>query len=76
MTNGDDILTTLKTNGEDTLMTLTTDGEGTLTTRFTTSDYLVNTQHDITDDPCENIDDLYGIHCPHNRDQVTKRTTM
>ena len=65
-TNDDDILTTLKTNGEDTLTTPTTDGEDTLTTRFTTHNYLVTTPHDVTDDPCDDIDGLYGIHCPHD----------
>ena len=57
---------TLKTNGEDTLMTPTTGGEDTMTTPFTTHDYLVTIPHDVTDDPCDNIDDLYGIHCPHD----------
>ena len=66
MTNGDDILMTMKTNGEDTLTTLTTNGEDTLTTHFMTSNYLVTTPHDVTDDPCDSIDDLYGIHFPHN----------
>ena len=75
MTNGDDILMTMKTNGEDILTTPTTGDEDTLTTPFTTHDYLVTTTHDITDDPCDNIDDLYDIHCPHDWDQVTKRTT-
>ena len=62
MTNGDGILMTVKTNGEDTLMT-----------PFTTHDYLVSTPNDITDNPCDDIDDLYYIHCPHDWDQVTKR---
>jgi hypothetical protein len=66
MTSGDNILTTLKTNGEDTLTTLTTGGEDTLTTHLTTSDYLVTTWHDVTDDPCDSIEDLYGIHCPND----------
>jgi len=66
MTNGDDILTTVITNREDTLMTPTADGEDTLTTHFTTHNYLVTTPHDVTDDPCDDIDDLYGIHCPCN----------
>jgi len=57
MTNGDDILTTLKTIAEDTLMTLTTSGEDTFTTPVTTRDYLVTTLHDVNDDPCDNIDD-------------------
>jgi hypothetical protein len=55
MTNGDGILMTVKTNGEDTLMT-----------PFTTHDYLVTTPNDITDNPCDDIDDLYYIHCPHD----------
>ena len=66
MTNGDDILTTLKTNGEDTLTTPMTDGEDTLTTTFITHNYLVTTMHDITDDPCDDIDNLDGILCPHH----------
>ena len=66
MTNGDDILMTMKTNGEDALTTLMTDGEDTLTTHFATRDYLVTTPHDVIDDPCDSIDDLYGIHCPHD----------
>jgi hypothetical protein len=66
ITNGDNILTTLKTNGEDTLTTLMTDGEDTLMTSFTTSDYLVTTPYDVTDGPCDSIDNLYGIHCPHD----------
>jgi hypothetical protein len=57
---------TPKTNGEDTYTTLMTDGEDTLTTPFTTHDYLVTTLHDVTDDPCDDIDDLYGIHCPQD----------
>jgi hypothetical protein len=61
MTYGDDILMTLKTNGEETLMTLMTSGEGTLTTSITTHHYLVTTPHDITDDPCDNIDNLEQI---------------
>ena len=52
-----------------------TGGESTLTTPFTTHNYLVTTLHDVTDDPCDNIDDLYDSHCPHDSDQVTKRTT-
>ena len=43
-----------------------TDGEETLTTPFTTHDYLVTTPHDVTDNPCDDIDDLHGIHCPHD----------
>ena len=66
MTNGDKILMPLKTNGEDTLMTLMTDCEDTSTTLFMTSNYLVTTPHDVTDGPCDSIDNLYGIHCPHN----------
>ena len=57
--NGDDILMTLKTNGEDTLTNSMTGREDTLTTPFTTHDYLVTTLHDITDDPCDDIDGLY-----------------
>ena len=75
MTNDDNILMTVKTNGEDTLTTPMTDGEVTLMTPFTTHNYLVTTPHDITDDPCDDLDDLYGIHCPHDWDQVTKRMT-
>ena len=63
----------MKTNGEDTLTTPTTGGEDTLTTPFMTHDYLVTTPHDIIDDPCDDIDDLYepkilmlAIHCPHD----------
>ena len=73
-TNGDGILMTVKTNGKDTLMTPRTDGEDTLKTLFTTHNYLVTTPNDITDNPCDDIDDLYG-HCPHDWDQVMKRTT-
>jgi hypothetical protein len=65
-TNGDDILTTMKTNGEDILTTPTTGGEDTLTNLFKTHDYLVTTPHDVTDDLCYDIDDLYDIHCPHD----------
>ena len=63
MTYVDDILMTLKTNGEDTL-TLTTlliSCEDNLTTPVMTCDYLVTTPHDITEDPCDNIDDLEQI---------------
>ena len=60
-THGEDILTTLKTNGEDTLSTTMTSGEDTLTTTVTTRDYLVTTPHDVTDDPCDGIDDLEQI---------------
>ena len=60
-THGDDILMTLKTNDEDTLTTPMTSGEDTVTTPVTTHDYLVTTPHDITDDPCDNIDDLEQI---------------
>ena len=63
------------TNGKDTLTTLMTDDEDTLTTPFMTHDYLVTTLHDVTDDPCDDIDYLYAIHCPHDRDQVTKKMT-
>jgi hypothetical protein len=62
MTNGDNILMTLKTNCEDTLTTKTTDGEHTLTTPFMTHDYLMTNPHDISDNPCGVIDDLYDIH--------------
>ena len=65
-TDCDDMLMTRKTNGEDTLTTLMPDGEDTLTTPVTTHNYLVITPHDVTDDPCDGIDDLYGIHCPHD----------
>jgi len=57
MTDGDDILTTLKTTGEDTLMTQMTSGEDTLTTPVVTRDHFVTTPNDITDDPCDDIDD-------------------
>ena len=50
-------------------------GEDTLTAPFTTHDYLVTTPHDITDNPCDDIGDLYCIHCPQNWDQLMKRTT-
>jgi len=66
----------MKTNGEDILTSLTTDGEDTLMTHITASDYLVTTPHDVTEDPCDSIDNFYGIHCPHDWDQVTKRMTM
>jgi hypothetical protein len=66
VTNVDNMLMTLKTNGEDTLTTLMTGGEDTLTTHFMTSVYLVTTPHDVTDDPCDSIDDLNGIHGPHD----------
>ena len=61
VTNGDDILTTLNTNGEDILMTPMTSGEDTVITPVTTRAYLVNTLHDITDDPCDKIDNLEQI---------------
>ena len=54
-TNVDNILTTVKTNGEDTLAT-----------PLRTHGYLVTTLHDVTDDPCGDIDNLYGLHCPHD----------
>jgi hypothetical protein len=57
MTHGDDILTTLKTIGEDTLTTPTTSGEDTLTTPVATRDHFVTTPNDVTEDPCDNIDD-------------------
>ena len=75
MTYSDDILTTPKTNGKDILTTPMTDGEDTLTTPFTTHDYLVTNRHEISDDSSDEIDDRYDIHCIHDRDQVTKRTT-
>ena len=65
-TTGDDMLMTLKTNGEDTLTTSMTSGEDPLTTAVMTRDYLVTTPHDITDNPCDDVDDLYGINCPHD----------
>jgi len=58
MTHGDDILMTLKAHGEVTLMTRMTSGEDTLMTPVMNRDYHVTTPHDITDDPCDNIDDL------------------
>jgi hypothetical protein len=66
MTNGGNILMHMKTNGEDTLTAPTTDGDDTLTTPFTTRNKLVTTPNDVTDDPCDDIDDLYYIHCPHD----------
>ena len=74
-TNGDDILMILKTNGEATLTTQTNSGEDTLMTPVMTHDYLVTvtTPHDVTNDPCDDTDDLYepkilmlDIHCPHD----------
>ena len=65
-TNGDNILMTVKTNGEDTLMTPMTDGEDTLMAPSRTHNDLVTTLHEVTDNPCDNIDDLDDIHCPHN----------
>ena len=56
-TNGEDILRTLKTNGEDTLTTPMMDGEDTLMIQLMTT--FVTTLHDVTDDPCDDIDDLY-----------------
>ena len=56
-TYGDEILMTLKTNGDFTLMTLTTSGEDTLTTPVVTCDHFVTAPYDITDNPCDNIDD-------------------
>ena len=55
MTNGDDIVTTLKTIGEDTLTTQTTSGEDTLATPVATRDHFVTTLNDVTEDPCDNI---------------------
>jgi len=60
-TNRDKILMTLKTNGEDTLTTPMISGENTLMTTVTTRDYLVTTPHDVTDDPCDDMDDLEQI---------------
>ena len=57
MTDGDDILTTLKTIGEDTLTTSMTSGKDTLTTPVATRDHFVTTLNDVTEDPCDNIDD-------------------
>ena len=57
MTTFHDLRRTLTTNGDDILMTLKNNGEDTLTTPFT-HDYLVTTPHDVTDDPCDDIDDL------------------
>jgi hypothetical protein len=57
-THSDNILMTPKTNGEDTLMALTTSDEDTLTTLVMTCDYLMTTPHDVTDNPCDDIDDL------------------
>ena len=38
-------------------MTPMTSGEDTLTTPVTTRDYLVTTPHDVTVNPCDDIDD-------------------
>ena len=57
MTDGDNILTTLKTNGEDTLTTQMTSGKDTLTTPVVTHDHLLTTLNDITGVPCDDIDD-------------------
>ena len=56
------------------LMTRMTGGEDTLMTTFTTHDHLVTTLHDITDDPCDDIDNLHDIYCPRDWDKVTKVT--
>ena len=40
-----------------------TSGEDTLMTPATTQDYLATTPHDVTDNPCDNIDDLEQITC-------------
>ena len=48
---------TLKDNDEDTLTISTTTGEDTLTTPVTTRDYLVTTPHDVSDSPCDDIDE-------------------
>ena len=61
-----DLCTTLTTNGDDILMTMKTNGEDTLMTPFKTYNYIVTTLHDVTDDPCDDIDNLYDIHCPHD----------
>jgi hypothetical protein len=59
MTHGDDMLMVLKTNSEDTLTTPMTSGDDTLMAPVVTCDYLVTTPHDVTDDPCDDIDNLY-----------------
>ena len=61
MTKGDDILMTLKTNGEEAFTTPTTSDEDTFTTPVTTRDYLVTTMHDITNNACDDIDNLEQI---------------
>ena len=58
-----------------TLTTPATGGEDTLMTPFMTHDCLMTTPDNITDDACDDIDNLYDIHCPHDWDQVTKRTS-
>ena len=55
-TFGDNILTILKTISEDTLTALVTCGEDSLTTPVATCDHFVTTPNDITDEPCDNID--------------------
>jgi hypothetical protein len=60
-THADDIFTTLKTNGEDTLTTPMNSDEDTLMTPVMTHDYLMIPPHDITDNPCDDIDDLEQI---------------
>jgi len=61
VTNGDDILMTLKTIGEETFTTPTTSCEDTLTTPVATCDHFVTTLNDITDDPCDGINDQEQI---------------
>jgi hypothetical protein len=56
MTDGDDILMTMKTISEDTLTARTTHGGDTFTTHVATYDHFVTTPNDVTDDPCDNID--------------------
>jgi len=51
-----DLRTTLMTNADDILMTLKTIGEDTLTTPVATRDHFVTTPNDVTDDPCDDID--------------------
>jgi len=60
-TLGDDILMTLTTPVEDTLTTLMSPDEDTLRTCVTTCDYFVTTLCDITDDPCDDIDEFEQI---------------
>ena len=60
MTDGDDILMTLKTIGEDTFTTPATTGEDTLMTPVATRDHFVTTLNDVTDDPCDDQEQLAG----------------